>query len=95
MVRCSILPTLSRCGLPLTIINVDNVSVVNESRYGSAASVTACHAAHISANGGVLAPSVLIEDGWVRLWFHGFETDAAGAIIKARIGYAAHVWPLD
>ena len=47
------------------------------------------------ANGGVLAPSVLIEDGRVRLWFHAFETDSAGAIIKARVGYAEHLWPLD
>ena len=47
------------------------------------------------ANGGVLAPSVLIEDGRLRLWFHAFETDSTGAIIKARIGYAEHPWPLD
>ena len=47
------------------------------------------------ASGGVLAPSVLIEDGRVRLWFHAFETDSAGAIIKARVGYAEHPWPLD
>lgn len=46
------------------------------------------------ANGGLLAPSVLIEGGRVRLWFHAFETDASGAILKARIGYADHVWPL-
>ena len=48
----------------------------------------------IWANGGVLAPSVLIEDGRVRMWFHAFETDAAGTIQKARIGYAEHGWPL-
>lgn len=49
----------------------------------------------IWTNGGVLAPSVLIEDGRLRLWFHAFETDSAGAIVKARIGYAEHVWPLE
>lgn len=46
------------------------------------------------ANGGVLAPSVLIENGRVRLWFTGFELDAAGGIGSARIGYAEHPWPI-
>ncbi len=45
-------------------------------------------------NGGVLTPDVRIEGGRVRLWFHGFETDAAAQIVKARIGYAEHPWPL-
>lgn len=46
------------------------------------------------ASGGVLAPSVLIENGRVRLWFTGFELDAAGEIGSARIGYAEHPWPI-
>jgi hypothetical protein len=44
--------------------------------------------------GGVLAPDVMIVDGKVRLWFHGFETDAKGQITAARIGYAEHDWPV-
>lgn len=38
---------------------------------------------------GVVAPSVLIEDGRVRMWFHGFGTDQT-----IRIGYAEAAWPL-
>lgn len=46
------------------------------------------------AGGGVLAPTVLFEEGRVRLWFHAFETGADGAIAKVRIGYAEHPWPI-
>lgn len=45
------------------------------------------------ANGGVMAPSVVFEADRVRLWFHGFEVDATGAIRAGRIGLAEHPWP--
>lgn len=38
---------------------------------------------------GAVAPSVLIENGRVRMWFHGFGTDKT-----IRIGYAEAAWPL-
>lgn len=47
------------------------------------------------AGGGVLAPSVVIGGGKIRLWFHGFEVDGSGAITAGRIGLAEHPWPLD
>ena len=46
------------------------------------------------ADGGVLAPDVLIQGAKVRLWFHGFGLGADGQIAKARIGYAEHDWPI-
>lgn len=38
---------------------------------------------------GPIAPSVLIEDGRVRMWFHGFDKQN-----RIRIGYAEAPWPL-
>ena len=40
--------------------------------------------------GQVVAPSVLVEDGRVRMWFHG--VDKSGT--RAAIGYAQASWPL-
>ena len=38
---------------------------------------------------GPIAPSVLIEDGKVRMWFHGFSKRKS-----IEIGYAQAPWPL-
>lgn len=41
------------------------------------------------ANVGPIAPSVLVEDGRVRMWFHGVSS-----VPQAQIGYAEAKWPL-
>ncbi len=38
---------------------------------------------------GPIAPTVLMENGRVRMWFHGFST-----VPQAQIGYAEAAWPL-
>ena len=38
---------------------------------------------------GPIAPTVLIENGTVRMWFHGFSS-----VPQAQIGYAEALWPL-